>query len=125
MSDVLEISTTELLTQHESTPELLELNSDAVMLEVAVQGPPGPPGPPGPAGPPAPPVAGATGDLYYTHTQGIASATWTINHGLGKYPSVAVVDSAGALVEGDTYYDGPNTVVVLFNAAFGGKAYLN
>lgn len=66
------------------------------------------------------PVAGS-----YTHTQSSASSTWTINHNLGYYPSVSVVDSGDNLVVGDVNYLSVNTVSVSFSASFGGKAYLS
>lgn len=61
----------------------------------------------------------------YIHTQAVASAEWTIQHDLDKYPSVTVVDSGGSVVIGDCQYTSRNTVVLRFNGAFGGKAYLN
>jgi len=64
-------------------------------------------------------------DLSYVHDQAIASATWTINHNLGKYPSVTIVTSAGDEVEGDIDYTSINTVQLTFSGAFAGKAYLN
>lgn len=67
---------------------------------------------------------GGSGSTYI-HTQGEASATWTIEHNLGKYPSVAVVDSAGTKVETEVYYNSPNILTVSMKSAFKGKAYLN
>lgn len=61
----------------------------------------------------------------YTHTQSGASSTWTINHNLGYYPSVSVVDSGENLVIGDVTYISTNTLSVSFTASFGGKAYLS
>lgn len=61
----------------------------------------------------------------YVHEQAIASATWEINHNLGRYPSVTVVDSAGDKVETLTHYVDENNVRLEFTAEFGGKAYLN
>lgn len=63
--------------------------------------------------------------LYYVHEQAIASATWEINHNLGRYPSVTVVDSAGDKVETLTHYVDENNIRLEFTAEFGGKAYLN
>lgn len=80
----------------------------------------GPAGPKGDQGDP-----GSGGDLNYTHSQGAASAVWTINHSLGKYPSVTVIDSAGDEVEGTVTYPSTSQVVVTFTAAFSGTAYLN
>ena len=93
-----------------------------------VQGVPGPQGPQGPQG--AQGIQGIQGEAgpgisTYTHTQNIASSSWTISHNLNRFPSVSVVDSAGSVVIGSITYTDANTVVVTFTAAFGGKAYLN
>lgn len=61
----------------------------------------------------------------YTHTQGSASSTWTINHNLAKFPSVTVIDSSDSVVEGDISYTNANSLVITFTASFSGKAYLN
>lgn len=81
-------------------------------------GPEGPQGDPGPAGPAAP---GAS----YIHTQAIPSNVWSIHHGLGMFPNVTVIDSAGTEVEGDPDYIDANNVVMTFSAAFGGVAYVS
>lgn len=64
-------------------------------------------------------------DKHYTHEQAIASSVWNINHNLGKYPSVTVVDSAGDMVICGVNYIDENNVKLEFTAEFGGKAYLN
>lgn len=64
-------------------------------------------------------------DLSFTHTQGSASDTWTINHTLNKFPSVTVVDSAGNLAIGGVEYVSASQLIVYFNSPFSGKAYLN
>jgi len=61
----------------------------------------------------------------YIHTQSASSSTWTINHNLGFYPAVSVVDSGENVVIGDVTYISTNTLSVSFNASFGGKAYLS
>jgi hypothetical protein len=55
----------------------------------------------------------------------LPSATWTIIHGLSKYPSVTAVDSAGSVVVGDVNYIYANNLTVTFNASFSGVAYIN
>ena len=60
----------------------------------------------------------------HVHTQGSPSTTWTINHSLGGYPSVSVVDSAKTVVFGEVQYASTSQVVVNFSAAFSGYAYL-
>lgn len=118
-----------------------------------VQGPVGPMGAPGPTGPTGPigpansltigtvsvgtPSASITGtppnqvlNLVYpsatrhVHTQGAASTTWTIDHALGGYPSVSIVDSAKTVVFGEVSYISTTQVVVNFTSAFSGYAYL-
>lgn len=64
-------------------------------------------------------------DLSYEHTQAVASTTWTINHNLGKYPSVTIVDTSGREWFGDVEYNSVNQCTATFSAAFGGKAYCN
>ena len=61
----------------------------------------------------------------YVHNQAQASSEWTIHHGLKKYPSVSIVDSAGSVVFGDIQYIDDNNLVCRFSSAFSGKAYLN
>jgi len=61
----------------------------------------------------------------YIHEQGIASDTWVINHKLGKFPSVTVVDSAGMVFDTSVQYNDENTCTVYINGATKGKAYLN
>lgn len=95
-------------------PPGLSLEPDVRVINVlvgAMQGPPGPPGPPG-------------GDTF-THTQDAAASTWIITHGLGRFPSVSVVDSAGSVVLGSVKYTSDSVVRIEFSAAFSGRAYLN
>ena len=61
----------------------------------------------------------------FTYVQTAASAFWIIQHNLGRYPAVSVVDSAGDEVEGSVIYVDSNQVTVAFSAPFSGNAYLN
>lgn len=66
------------------------------------------------------------GDKYFAFEQGISSDTWTINHNLNKHPSITIVDEYERVIPGfAAEYIDDNTVIVRFNAAFKGKAYLN
>ena len=76
------------------------------------------PGPQGPAGSFSP------GDVAYTHTQAVSSSTWTINHNLGFNPTAVVLDSAGTNCEGSFSYPTVNQMVITFNSAFTGTAYI-
>ena len=61
----------------------------------------------------------------YVHEQGIASDAWDINHNLGKYPSVTVIDTAGTVFTAAVDYIDENNCIVHINGATKGKAYLN
>ena len=76
------------------------------------------PGPQGPAGVFTP------ADIFYVHTQGQASAIWTINHNLGGQPTAVVLDSAGTQCEGTFSYPSTNQMIITFTAAFSGTAYV-
>ena len=52
-------------------------------------------------------------------------ATGMVYHGLNKFPSITVVDSAKSVVVGDYTYVDNNNVILEFSAAFAGKAYFN
>lgn len=67
----------------------------------------------------------AKGDKNYVFTQSTASDTWEIIHGLNKYPSINVFDSAGTMVQGDYEYVSTDKVILHFSAPFSGKATLN
>ena len=70
-------------------------------------------------------VSTVVGDKHYSHNQTSASATWTVTHNLGKFPSVTVIDSANSVVVGEVNMTNINEVEITFSAAFSGKAYLN
>ena len=61
----------------------------------------------------------------YTHNQIASADTWEIEHNLGKFPSVTVIDSAGSVVVGDVFYVNENNLRVKFSSGFSGKALLN
>lgn len=61
----------------------------------------------------------------YKYFQDSAASTWEIQHNLGKFPSVTIVDSAGRVVYGDVEYIDQNNLKVSFTATFSGRAYLN
>lgn len=61
----------------------------------------------------------------YVHEQGVASAVWTVQHNLDKYPSVTVVDSAENEIVAEVEYIDKNTVQITMIGASKGRAYLN
>lgn len=88
-----------------------------------MRGPQGETGPQGPQGVPG--TGGTGGAMAYTHDQTTPASVWTINHNLGFYPNVTVIDSGGTVVEGGIAYPTVNQAQLTFSAAFAGKAYLS
>jgi hypothetical protein len=74
-------------------------------------------------------LASASQDKTFVFTQGVPAVTWTIQHNLGKFPSVSVVDTVntvnGQVYYGDVKYIDSNNLTVTFASQFSGKAYLN
>ena len=65
------------------------------------------------------------GDKHFIFDQFDAKSTWTITHNMNKFPSVYTVDTANSVVEGLVEYIDKNSLIVMFNFPFSGKAYLN
>ena len=61
----------------------------------------------------------------YTFAQASASATWTVQHNLDKFPSVTMVLSTGQKGYGDIVYIDENNLTITFASAESGKAYMN
>lgn len=66
-----------------------------------------------------------SGDSNYVHEQNTASDFWSIQHDLGKYPSVTIVDTAGDECEGVINFVSLNLITVSFSSAFAGRAFVN
>lgn len=65
-------------------------------------------------------------DKTYVHHQDQASDTWTMDHLLGKNPSVVTIDTSGKEVLGAVVYETEGARVrVEFSAPMSGKAYCN
>ena len=69
-------------------------------------------------------LAGST-DKTYEHVQNTPSATWTIQHNLGKFPSVTSVNINNIVMYGEVTYIDSNNLTINFSAGFSGKAYMN
>ena len=63
--------------------------------------------------------------IAYTHTQSISSNTWSITHNLNFFPNVTVVDSSGAICEGEIAYTSNDALTITFSGQFSGVAYLS
>ena len=114
MSEVVETDALNTLT--------VETDPTIVLTETAT-GPQGPAGPTGATGPTG--ADGAAGNnTTVVHDQASASATWTITHNQGRYPSIDIIDSAGNHVIGDIKHNSINQLVATFDNAFAGKAII-
>lgn len=123
MTDVVVIEGEDTLIVSDLSTDVVEVVEETIVVTTetsvdvitdAEQGPRGIQGIPGPAG-------GAT----YTHTQATPAAVWTVAHNLGRWPSVAVTDHLGNLIEPDVKYLDSNIVQVTHGAPFIGVAYCN
>jgi hypothetical protein len=70
-------------------------------------------------------VTPAVSDKHFVFTQALPSAAWLIQHNLGKFPSITVVDTANTVVYGEYIFNSINQTTLNFSSAFAGKAYLN
>jgi hypothetical protein len=61
----------------------------------------------------------------FVYNQTVAEETWTVNHGMGKRPSVTTVDTTERIVVGEVNYIDNETLVITFKYPFKGKVYLN
>ena len=67
----------------------------------------------------------AEADKTFEFTKATPSATWTIQHNMGKFPSVVVVNNNNVVMYGNITYIDTNNLTINFSAGFSGKAYLN
>ena len=66
-----------------------------------------------------------TGSTFTFNQPAPGAATWVINHNLGKFPSITVVDTSNVIVYGESTYTNNNSVTLSFAGNVAGKAYLN
>jgi len=64
-------------------------------------------------------------DKTFVFEQGVSASQWDIQHNMGKFPSVSVVDTANEVYWGNVTYIDSNNLKINFSASFSGKAYLN
>lgn len=68
---------------------------------------------------------GTSIQVAYHHTQGLSSDTWEVEHNLGFYPNITVMDSAGSLVEGELQHLSKYRLRVTYSAPISGQAFLS
>jgi hypothetical protein len=61
----------------------------------------------------------------YHHDQQVALDSWVINHNLGFFPNIIIIDSTGEQVMGNIIYNSINTVTLSFSSAISGIAQLS
>lgn len=105
------------LTRGNANPTTI-VNPPAVVVALTRQVGDGPTGPRGTS-------SGGAAGAAFTFTQNEATTTWVINHGLGRHPSVTVVDFQGELMLTTFRYLSQNLVEVTFDFPTSGVAYLN
>lgn len=64
-----------------------------------------------------------TFDDYFEQAQ--AANPWVVTHGLGKFPSVTVVNRNNVEVQAKVTHNNDNQVTITFSGATAGKAYFN
>jgi hypothetical protein len=69
-------------------------------------------------------ITGSFNDSF-VYMQSLPASTWTVNHGLNKYPSVHIVDSNNNEVIADVQYTTVNQVVISFSEPFNGNAFFS
>ncbi len=98
---------------------VLEANEVAVTkasttLELNAPGPQGPRGPQG--------LPGASGGTVYLHEQGVPSASWVINHNVGRAVSITLIDALGNVVHSDIEHNSINQATVTWSSPTTGSA---
>lgn len=64
-------------------------------------------------------------DKSFSFEQPMSSTIWTINHNLGKNPSVTIIDYSGNNLNGLIEYIDLNNLTITFSPAASGNVYLN
>jgi hypothetical protein len=70
-------------------------------------------------------ISSGVGDKNFVFNQAVASATWTIQHNLNKFPSCTMVLPTGQQGYGDVTFIDENNLTITFAGAESGKAYIN
>lgn len=92
----------------ERAERIVDVVPEIKIVEAGRQGPPG--------------IAGGT---VYTHTQIGASAVWTINHNLGRYPAISLLSPGLAEFLGEILHTSINQAIVYLAVPQSGLAQCN
>ena len=64
-------------------------------------------------------------DSHYEHVQMVPATTWSVQHNLGKYPSITIIDTSGDEVWCDVRHNSTNEITLSFSREFAGVAVCN
>lgn len=64
-------------------------------------------------------------DSNFVFLQPVLSGTWVINHNMAKFPSVAIIDDNGELMDGVIDHVDTDNLTITFSQPVKGKATLN
>ena len=70
-------------------------------------------------------ISSGVGDKNFVFNQAVASATWTVQHNLNKFPSCTMVLGTGQQGYEDVTFIDENNLTITFAGAESGKAYIN
>ena len=70
-------------------------------------------------------IVATSADKYFLHTQSTPSVSWVVNHSMGKYPSVTLMDGSGNVIEADNiqHTDLNSTTITLSESITGTAAF--
>jgi hypothetical protein len=106
--DLLIVEEVQILAVDDDSSVLQEVVEEVVVVSEAVQGPPGPPG--------------ISGGANFSHTQAVASDTWTVNHSLGFRPAVSILSVGGKEMWAEVIHTSVNQFIAYFDAPTSGIA---
>lgn len=121
MSDVITVTEDQTIVTVGETVDVVTTTETDTVITIAESGPQGPQGTQGPQGPTG---ASGSGDKSF-EMDFTAQSFITVNHNLGKYPAVTVIDSSGNICIGNVDNLSKNTLTISFSSAFTGSVICN
>jgi hypothetical protein len=106
--DLLIVEEVQILAVDDDSSVLQEVVAEVVIVSESEQGPPGPPG--------------ISGGANFSHTQSVASDTWTVNHNLGFRPAVSTLSVGGREMWSEVVHASVNQFIAYFDAPVSGIA---
>jgi len=64
-------------------------------------------------------------DKTFEHVQSTPSNQWIVQHNLGKYASITVINTSGDEMWCDVRHNSKNQITLKFSRAFSGTAFCN